>query len=165
MQVPSRFTLALHIFACFYSLPAETKLTSERLAASANVNPVIIRKLLGMLKAAGLVTVARGSGGAAAAKALSKISLLDIYRAVECDQPEGMFRFAPRPNPGCPVCRNLRGVLEPRLERVQQAMERELAAVSIEDICREVDQRVVEQRMAETLAGEQGDALKCNCDE
>lgn len=150
MQVPSRFTLALHILACLYSLPGEERLTSERLAASANVNPVIIRKTLGQLKAAGLVQVARGSGGASAAKPLGEISLLDVYRAVECDEPEGMFRFSPRPNPGCPVCRNLRTVLEPRLAQVQRAMEAELARVSIEEICREVDKRVVEQRFLET---------------
>ena len=63
MQISSRFTIAVHIFACIDTFKEEFKLTSEFLAASINVNPVIIRKILSQLKAAGLVKVQRGSGG------------------------------------------------------------------------------------------------------
>ena len=59
MQISSRFTIAVHIFACIDTFKEEFKLTSEFLAASINVNPVIIRKILSQLKAAGLVKVQR----------------------------------------------------------------------------------------------------------
>lgn len=68
MQISSRFTLAVHIFACIETFQDARKVTSEFLAGSTNVNPVIIRKILGQLKAAGLVEVARGTGGASIAK-------------------------------------------------------------------------------------------------
>ena len=51
MQISSRFTIAVHIFACIDTFKEEFKLTSEFLAASINVNPVIIRKILSQLKA------------------------------------------------------------------------------------------------------------------
>ena len=64
MQISSRFTLAVHIFACIDTFKDEYKITSDFLASSTNVNPVIIRKILGQLKAAGLLDIKRGSGGA-----------------------------------------------------------------------------------------------------
>ena len=64
MQISSRFTIAIHIFTCIDTFKDQYKLTSEFLAASVNVNPVVIRRILQQLKAAGLITVTRGSGGA-----------------------------------------------------------------------------------------------------
>lgn len=84
MQISSRFTLAIHIFACIDTFGDKYKVTSDFLAGSTNVNPVIIRKILGQLKAAGLINVARGTGGTTIAKPLKEITFLDVYRAVEC---------------------------------------------------------------------------------
>lgn len=103
MQISSRFTLAVHVFACIDTFKEDYKVTSEFLAGSTNVNPVIVRKILGQLKAAGLVEVARGSGGASIAKPLNEITFLDIYRAVECVEGGELFHFHDNPNPNCPV--------------------------------------------------------------
>ena len=130
MQISSRFTLALHIFACIDSFKDEYKVTSDFLAGSTNVNPVIIRKILGQLKSAGLVEVARGSGGASVAKPLDQITLLDIYNAVECVEDGNLFHFHENPNPKCPVGRNIHLILDDKLLRVQQAMEKELESVT-----------------------------------
>ena len=54
MQISSRFTSAIHIFACIDTFKDDYKVTSDFLAGSTNVNPVIIRKILIQLKAAGL---------------------------------------------------------------------------------------------------------------
>lgn len=93
MQISSRFTLAVHIFACIDVFGKDHKVTSSLIAESTNVNPVIIRKILLQLKAAGLVNVARGSGGTTVAKPLSEITFLDIYRAVECMKTENCSTF------------------------------------------------------------------------
>ena len=63
MQITSRFTIALHLFACVEVFRNERKVTSDFLAGSINTNPVIIRKILTQLKNAGLINVARGTGG------------------------------------------------------------------------------------------------------
>lgn len=134
MQISSRFTLAIHIIACIETFKNEHKVTSDFLADSTNVNPVIVRKILGQLKSAGIVEVARGSGGASLSKPLDKITFLDIYKAVECVENGELFHFHEKPNPKCPVGRNIHTVLDNRLDKVQQAMENELKKITLADI-------------------------------
>ena len=133
MQISSRFTIAVHIFTCIDFFQKDHKITSDFLAGSTNVNPVIIRKILSQLKAAGLVNVARGSGGTIA-KPLSDITFLDIYKAVECIDKGELFHFHENPNPECPVGKNIHNILDDKLRRVQEALEKELASITLEDI-------------------------------
>lgn len=137
MQISSRFTLAVHIFVCIDVFQDDHKVTSDFLAGSTNVNPVIVRKILGQLKAAGLVEVARGFGGASISKSPGEISLLDIYNAVECIENGELFHFHENPSGDCPVGKNIHAVLDDRLMRVQKAMEEELSSVTLEDILRD----------------------------
>ena len=134
MQISSRFTLAIHIIACIETFKNEYKVTSDFLAGSTNVNPVIVRKILGQLKSAGIVEVARGSGGAVLSKPLDRITFLDIYKAVECVGNGELCHFHENPNPKCPVGRNIHTVLDNRLDKVQQAMENELKKITLADI-------------------------------
>lgn len=142
MQISSRFTLAVHIFACIDVFKDDYKITSDFLAGSTNVNPVIVRKILGQLKAAGLVEVARGSGGASIPKPLSEISFLDIYNAVECVENGELFHFHENPNTDCPVGRNIHAVLDDKLMRVQKSMETELSSITLEDIRRDTKELI-----------------------
>ena len=122
MQISSRFTLAVHIFACVDTFKDDYKVTSDFIAGSTNVNPVIIRKILGQLKAAGLIQVARGTGGTTITKPLKEITFLDIYRAVECVEDNQLFHFHENPNTACPVGRNIHRVLDGRLLQVQNLL-------------------------------------------
>lgn len=144
MQISSRFTLAIHLFACIDVFRDEYKITSDFIAKSTNVNPVIIRKLLQQLKAAGLITVARGTGGTEVAKPLDDISFLDIYRAVECVENGELFHFHENPNQNCPVGRNIHHILDDKLGRVQQAMERELASITLADVKNDMEKYIKE---------------------
>lgn len=98
---------------------------------------MIIRKLLSQLKAAGLVNVQRGSGGASIAKPLEQITFFDIYRAVECIDNGELFHFHENPNPECPVGRNIHRILDDKLQRVQEAMENELKKITLADVIRD----------------------------
>ncbi|MCI9051815.1 MAG: Rrf2 family transcriptional regulator [Lachnospiraceae bacterium] len=138
MQISSRFTLAVHIFACIDTFKDEYKITSDFLASSTNVNPVIIRKILGQLKAAGLLDIKRGSGGASITKPLDKISFLDIYYAVECIDNGELFHFHENPNMECPIGRNIHLIMDDKLNRVQGAMEKELASITLQDIKKDI---------------------------
>lgn len=137
MQISSRFTIAVHILTCINTFEGEYKITSDFLASSVNVNPVIIRKTLLQLKANKLVNVQRGSGGASIAKPLEEISLFDIYNAVECIENGELFHFHENPNNECPVGRNIHNVLDSRLEQVQSAMEKELKKITLADIMKD----------------------------
>ena len=134
MQISSRFTVAVHILACIETFEKEYKITSDFLAASVNVNPVVIRRILQQLKAAKLVTVARGTGGAAIAKPLNEITFLDIYYAVDCVDNGELFHFHENPNTKCPVGRNIHNVLDEKLNRIQQAMEDEMKKITLQDV-------------------------------
>lgn len=138
MQISSRFTIAVHIFACVDTFKSEYKITSDFLAGSTNVNPVIIRKILSQLKAAGLINVARGTGGTSITRPLSEITLLDIYKAVECVENGELFHFHENPNIKCPVGKNIHLSLDTKLLRVQQAMEKELASITLEEVSGDV---------------------------
>ena len=123
--------MAVHILLCIERFEGEYKLTSEFLASSINANPVIIRRLLTQLKAAGIIEVKRGSGGAATVKPLNELTLYDLYRAVDCVDGEGLFRFHDNPNPLCPVGRNIHSALDASLTQIQAAMENEMRKISV----------------------------------
>ncbi len=142
MQISSRFTLAVHIFACIDTFKDDYKVTSDFLAGSTNVNPVIIRKILIQLKAAGLVKVARGTGGATISRPLDEITFLDIFKAVECVDNGELFHFHENPNTDCPVGRNIHVILDDKLQRVQAAMERELASITLEEVKRDTEKYI-----------------------
>lgn len=133
MQISSRFTIAVHICVCI-DVFKEEKITSDFLANSIQVNPVIIRKILSQLNKAGLIQTARGTGGTRLAKNEDEITLLDIYKAVEPIPDGTLFHFHEKPNPLCPVGKNIHRILDGRLYKAQCAMENELAAVSLKQI-------------------------------
>ena len=138
MQISSRFTMAIHMFACIDTFK-DQKMTSDFMAASIGTNPVIIRKLLQQLKAAGLIEVSRGTGGVTITRPLDKITFLDIYKAVECTPDEELFHFHENPNNKCPVGKNIHKVLDSRLIEVQKAMEDKLAGMTLEDVKEDID--------------------------
>ena len=144
MQISSRFTMAIHMFACIDTF-TDQKMTSDFMAASIGTNPVIVRELLQQLKAAGLIEVSRGTGGVTVTKPLNEITFLDIYKAVECTPDEELFHFHENPNQACPVGKNIHHVLDDKLAKVQEAMERELAAITLADVKRDIALDIEEQ--------------------
>lgn len=133
MKITSRFTVAVHALLAILAFQEERKTTSDFIASSVSVNPVVIRRTLSSLKAAGLVEVRAGSGGARLAREAGEITLYDVYRAV--DSVEGnLFNFHDHPNPLCPVGRNIHAVLDGHLLAAQSAMENELKGVTLADL-------------------------------
>lgn len=137
MQISSRFTMAIHMFACIDTF-SDQKMTSDFMAASIGTNPVIIRKILQQLKAAGLIEVARGTGGVTITRPLEQITFLDVYKAVECAPDEQLFHFHENPNQKCPVGKNIHHVLDKRLLEVQRAMEEKLSEMTLADVKKEI---------------------------
>lgn len=134
MQISSRFTIAIHMLACMDVFKDDYKITSDFLASSVNVNPVIIRKILSQLKDAGIIEVKRGPGGAAIAKPLNEITFFDVYRSVDCIEENTLFHFHENPNPNCPVGKNIHQILDDKLLRIQAAMEQELKSITLADM-------------------------------
>lgn len=142
MQISSRFTIAIQMLLCIDIYAEKEVVTSEFLASSVNVNPVIIRKIMQQLKAADLVTVKRGQGGASLGRKAEEISLLDVFEAVESLEDGQLFHFHDYPNGNEDVGRNIHAVLDGRLLRIQNAMEQELKSMSIAQVSEETRARI-----------------------
>ena len=134
MQISSRFTIALHIFTCVETFKNDYKITSDFLAGSINTNPVIIRKILTQLKNAGLITVARGTGGISPTRSLKDISFYDVYQAIEPVENGDLFNFHSSSNPRCPVGKNIHALLDDKLKTIQLAMENEMKKYTLDDL-------------------------------
>ena len=133
MQITSRFTITVHAMLCITHFSHTHKVTSGFIAGSVNTNPVVIRRILGQLKEAGLVRVEAGISGASLAKAPENITLLDIFNAVECVEGS-LFHFHEAPNPQCPVGRSIHAVLDDTLEDIQCTLENRLAQTTLLDM-------------------------------
>lgn len=132
MQYSSRLTIAIHILLCIDQF-SEEKVTSNFLAGSIGVNPVIIRNVLLKLQDAKLIVTAAGVGGSKLAKNPSDITMFDIFQAVE-NSKEALFHFHENPNPECKVGKAVHAVLDDRLALIQQAMENSMNAVTLQSI-------------------------------
>lgn len=141
MKISSRFTVAVHILSLI-SIQKNVLCTSEWIAGSVNTNPVVIRRIMGMLKKAGMVSVTSGTGGASLIKNLNEITLLDVYKAVEVVEEGELFQFQENPNPDCPVGSNIQGVLELILISAQEAMEQVLKEVTMEELVNHLSKKI-----------------------
>lgn len=146
MQISSRFTIALHIFACIDVFQADRKVTSSFIAKSVNVNPVSIRRIMQQLVHAGLITSQPGTGGYTIARSPQRISLLDIFEALDCLSDNTLFHIQENPNLECPVGRNIQSVLDENMNQIQMAMEKEMSRISLAEILEETKERIDKER-------------------
>ena len=99
----SDYAVAVHILSL---LNREAQpLSSEFIADSVGVNPVVIRQVSGLLRRGGLLATQRGVMGAKLTRPAEQISLLDVYRAVGA--PQTVLKLHRHPNPACPVGANI----------------------------------------------------------
>ena len=97
----TRFATAIHIMTLLAKSPQEW-LTSEWIAGSINVNPVIIRKEISVLREAGLIISRQGKeGGSQLGKNAELITISEIYKAVK--NTEVLGKKNQNPNPACSV--------------------------------------------------------------
>ena len=132
MSTSSRFAVAVHVLTLM-AWADEESLKSEQVAESVNTNPVVIRRMLCELAESNLVVSQTGAfGGSRLAREPEKITLLDIYHAVEAPGVFSLHRHPPSRR--CPVGVNIGTVLNNVLGEVDSAVENVLANITIKDI-------------------------------
>lgn len=139
MAANSRLTVAAHALAwmALVRRSSDEFVTSERIAASVNTNPVVIRRLLAAVSKAGLVASRRGAGaGWMLARDLSEITLLDVYQAIDQGPIFALHRTTP--NQECVVGHGIGPVLTAVYDDVEDALRSELAKTTLEDVLRDV---------------------------
>jgi Rrf2 family protein len=137
----SKLSVGIHIMTIFALKPGES-LTSEFIADSVNTNPVVIRRLLGSLRAGGIVESRTGVGGGWSLLINpEQITLLDILRAVE--PQNGIFALhRNEPNPECPCGLHIQSVLAEAYGKIQEGMTRQLAGITIACIAGKIRSRM-----------------------
>lgn len=140
----SKLSTAVHILLYIEEYEQEEKITSEVLADTTGVNAVNIRKILGKLKKAQLVSVKPGVGGSYLAKKPDEITLKMIFQAVE-ESDHTLFKMHEHPNINCPVGRSIKDVFDRRLEKIQADMLSDMEAVKLSDLYRDMKKKLAEE--------------------
>ena len=146
----TRFAVATYALT-FMSLAQERMVTSDELAASINTHPALVRRMLSMLREAGLVETQLGPGGGARlARLPEQISLLQVYDAIRAaDDLFSIGRISP--NPDCPVSAGIQSTLECVLSTPEQALRMALDRVSIRNLLTEAAARMPQAAAAHAV--------------
>lgn len=122
MQISMKCSVAVHCLIFIYEAEGRVKVTSELLSESTGINAVIIRNILGSLKKAGIINVARGTGGAELNMSPDSINLYMVYNAVE---PEGLSSLIGIHNckdRKCPVAKNIYEILRKPYIKIEDSI-------------------------------------------
>jgi Rrf2 family protein len=126
----SRFSISVHILTLLASAKGEV-LTSDYLAGSININPVLVRKELINLRKHNLVGSKEGkNGGAYLSKAAVDIRLSDVYEAVHQSPLLGQSKN--KPNPDCPVGRQINKHLNNLYDDAELALVQQLKGTTLQ---------------------------------
>lgn len=131
MRSNTQFAIAIHILTLLAQAPGE-QVTSTEMASSVNTNPAFLRRILGDLARARLVTSQAGvNGGWSLLREPAAITLLEIYRAVD----EGhLLAMHHHPNPNCPIGGVIQSTLEAYFGEAEMAFERTLAQQTLAQV-------------------------------
>lgn len=132
----TRLATAIHVTGIL-SFAEQIPLTSETIAKSCNTNPVVIRRIIGLLTRHNLVTVKMGTGGGARlTKSPAEIKLSEIYAALE----EGSVFEVPQFDDGfhCEVGKVVRPVLADVLMEAEQSLIEKLEQITLADLIEKI---------------------------
>lgn len=132
-----RFAISMHILTLLAKANGEW-LTSEYIAGSININPVLVRKEISNLRTNGLVTSREGkNGGSLLAKSPESIRLSDVFLATR----QGPFLGTSRnsPNPNCPVGKQINQHLDDLYLDAEQALIQKLGDTTLDEFTRRFD--------------------------
>ena len=140
MASNSKFAVAIHT-AGMLGVAECMPMTSESIAQSVKTNPVVVRRVIGLLTKRGLVTVRKGQGGGAMlTRPPGKITLDEIYAAV---QPGPLFQ-APLlgSRHQCPIGRHVGPVLDKIFLQAELGLMAGLRKVTLADVIHSVRERI-----------------------
>ncbi|QDA60232.1 Rrf2 family transcriptional regulator [Hymenobacter jejuensis] len=138
----TRFAVATHILAYLAHADGQP-VSSEVIAGSVGTHPVVVRRLIGALRAAGLVRTQLGAGGGALlARPVADVSLLDVFEAMQEPEPDLFSVNNTKPNERCNLGRVMQQTLEDLFGSAEQAMRNALAAVSLQQVIGQLRERL-----------------------
>jgi len=131
-----RFATAVHILVLLDKNQGEL-ITSDFIAGSINVNPVVVRREIKLLREAGLIEAKKGKiGGCALGVDASKILLGNLYKIVN---KENMLGRKNQPNPNCSVGRQINGKLDELFDQTDTTLIATLNKQTLKDFSNQFD--------------------------
>jgi Rrf2 family protein len=128
----TQFAVATHIATLLADMPEEP-VNSEFMAGSIGTNAAHVRRLLGHLRRAGIVTSRSGpNGGWRLARAADDVTLADLWRAIYEEAP--LLAMHNDTSPACPVGNRIKGTLGRVRSRLIDTVELELAGITVADV-------------------------------
>lgn len=137
-------SVAVHCLIFIYEAKGKARVTSKLLAQSTGCNPVVIRNVFSSLKKAGIITVARGTGGAELCKSPSDITLYMIYQALEPDGLTSLIGIHPCEDRQCPVAQNIHLVLQEPYQKIEDAVRETMKSITLKSMIEDFHKRVSE---------------------
>ena len=126
-----RFSISIHILVLLADSDEEW-LSSDYLAGSMNINPVLVRKELSNLRKHGFILSKEGkNGGSMLAKPADEILLSEVYRVVSSQTLLGNSLASP--NPKCPIGRQINEHLKDLNLEAEQFMIEQLSNQTVAD--------------------------------
>jgi Rrf2 family protein len=108
---------------------------SAYVASSVNTHAVFLRRILGDLVAAGIVEAREGrTGGYRLARPAERITLAEVYRAVEPDGP--LVESPAEPNARCPVGAGMRRAFAEAADAASRGLLTALRGRTVADLSR-----------------------------
>lgn len=124
-----RFAISVHILTLLTKFPEEW-ISSEFLAGSININPVLVRKELSNLRTKGFILSKEGkSGGSRLAQNATAIRMADVYASVR--QTGFLGKAINQPNPECPVGKQINQHLDSLYEDAERALTASLSQMTL----------------------------------
>jgi DNA-binding IscR family transcriptional regulator len=130
-----RFAVSLHILTLLAEAGDEL-CSSEWLAGSININPVLVRKEVSNLRNHGLIDSKEGkNGGSTLAKPANKILLSDVYLAIKQESFLGQSKNDP--NPDCRVGKQINKHLDALYLEVEDSLLVKLGKKTLAGFCKQ----------------------------
>jgi DNA-binding IscR family transcriptional regulator len=130
-MISGKFAITIHILTLLSKFPEEY-LSSEFIAGSMNLHPVLVRKEIANLKKNNIVESKEGkNGGTKLLKSASNISLDAIFKMTFDTVTLGFSKN--EPNPDCPVGKQINKNLENLYENINEKISLQLSGISLED--------------------------------
>ena len=124
-MISGKFAITVHILTLMAKFPGEF-LSSDFIAGSLNMNPVLVRKEIAALKKNHFVESREGkNGGTRLAKPADVITLEDIFKVTFEKASLGFSKNTP--NPLCPVGRDINTYLNDLYTVINQGISQQLA--------------------------------------
>jgi len=112
-------------------------LTSEEMAAQSDTNPVVIRRTMAGLRAAGIVRSEKGHGGGwSLVRCLEDVTLYDVYGAL--GEPTILAMGNRTESPGCAVERAVNHALKSSFQAAEALLVAELRSITLAALAGEV---------------------------